>query len=92
MKASKELYIKISPIILNYSGVLIDGDVVKELTTIPAQPFALAQFILENNIEKVKLLGNEKYTSGIQKMLYKEFGDITQYNIPIEITLEEIAG
>ena len=88
----RELYIRISPIILNYSGALIDENGTKELTTIPAQPFALAQFILENNIEKVKLCGNSKYTSGIQKMLNKELGNITQYNVPIEITLEEITG
>ena len=88
----KELYIRISPIILNYSGALIDGKSIKELSTIPAQPFALAQFILENNIEKVRLCGNPKYTSGIQKMLNKELGNITQYNVPIEITLEEITG
>ena len=83
----KELYIRISPIILNYSGALIDGKFIKELSTIPAQPFAL-----ENNIEKVRLCGNPKYTSGIQKMLNKELGNITQYNVPIEITLEEITG
>lgn len=88
----KELYIQIKPILLNYTGALVDGNFIKELTTIPAQPFALAQFILENNIEKVRLCGNTKYTSGIQKMLDYEFGKMTQYNIPIEITLEEIAG
>lgn len=88
----KELYIQIKPILLNYSGALVDGSDIKELTTIPAQPFALAQFILENNIERVRLCGNTKYTSGVQKMLDQEFGKITQYNVPIEITLEEITG
>lgn len=88
----RELYIRISPIILNYSGALVDENEVKELTTIPAQPYALAQFILENNIEKVRLCGNTRYTSGIQKMLDKELGNITHYNVPIEITLEEITG
>lgn len=88
----KELYIQIRPIILNYAGALVDENGTKELTSIPAQPFALAQFILENNIEKVRLFGNMKYTSGIQKMLAQELGNITQYNVPIEITLEETIG
>lgn len=89
----RELYIKISPIILNYSGAIIkDGKVEKELTTIPAQPFDLANFILENNIDKVSLFGNTKYTTGVQSMLNNELNNITQYSILIPVELKEIDG
>ncbi len=89
----RELYIKISPIILNYSGAIIEnGKVEKELTTIPAQPFDLANFILENNIEKVSLFGNTKYTTGVQSMLNNELNNITQYSILIPVELKEIDG
>ena len=89
----RELYIKVSPIILNYSGMIVEnGMTIKELTTIPAQSFDLANFILENNIGKVSLFGNTKYTSGVQKMLENELNKITQYNVPIIIELKEITG
>lgn len=89
----RELYIKISPIILNYSGAIIEnGKVEKELTTIPAQPFDLANFILENNIDKVSLFGNTKYTTGVQSMLNNELNNITQYSILIPVELKEIDG
>ena len=89
----KKLYIRIQPIVFNYSGAMIDDDGnARELTSIPTQPFDLANYILDNNIQEVILYGNEKYGAGLQSILYRELGNITQYNVPIEIKLQEIDG
>ncbi len=89
----KKLYIKIQPIVLNYHGAITEDETtIKELTSIPSQPYDLANYILDNNIQEVILCGNIKYSSGLQSILYRELGNITQYNIPIEIKTQEIQG
>ena len=86
----KELYIKVSPTIFNYSGAIVeDGFLVQELTSIPKDLIHVQQYALDHDCGTIVLCGNIKFTSGLKNQI-EEFP--TNFNRKINIRLEEVNG
>lgn len=78
----KQLLINIQPTLFNYSGYLLEDNIVKELTSIPLNITDIATFAINRNIEGILLKGPEAYVKGIQDQLQEKI------TIPIEIYTE----
>ena len=91
----KQLYINVNPLSFSIPGVLVDEDTNKseKVNIVAADGVRIANYALDNNIDKICLYGNENYAAGLKAQINRElksqFASYSQ-NIPIEVEVKGV--
>ena len=91
----KQLYINVNPLSFSIPGVLFDEDTQEseKVNIVAADGMRIANYALENNVDKICLYGNENYAAGLKAQINRELkSQFTSYstNIPIEVEIKGV--
>ena len=91
----KYLLINVNPLSFSIPGTVFDDELHKseKVNIIAADGVRIANYALENNIDKIYLYGNENYAVGLKAQVNREFkSQFASYskNIPIEVEVKGV--